>query len=318
MIICQPPIRPKNPHLQSFLASSRLRLKRLTQNPPFQAAANEVKITTPLADLQGIHSPQAESNHLVVLIHGWEGSAQSTYIQLLADSLYNAGHAVFRLNMRDHGDSHSWNEPLFHSCRLDEMLAALDWIAENNPNHKLSLCGFSLGGNFALRMAAQTTQNLHKVIAVSPPINPKNSMQAIQDLQSYQKYFLKKWRRSLAIKQDYFPHLFEGHNWKEEQSLAALTAQFVEKHTEFNHVNDYFDGYTITPKVIRKLKTQAQIITSWDDPVIPVKDLSTIDRLPQLKCITTAHGGHCGFVQGLSMRSWVEQHIVNEITNEST
>ena len=220
--------------------------------------------------------------------------------------------------MRVHGSSQAWNEPLFHSCRLDEMLAALDWIAENNPKQRLSLCGFSLGGNFALRMAANTKQHLHKVIAVSPPINPKNSMQAIQDLVSYQKYFLRKWRRSLAIKQDHFPHLFEDQDWEQEQSLAALTAQFVEKHTEFNHIDDYFAGYTITPNVIRKLKTQAQIITSWDDPVIPVKDLSTIDRLPQIKCITTAYGGHCGFVQGLSMRSWVEQHIVNEITNEST
>lgn len=318
MIICQPNIRPKNPHIQSFLASSKFRLKRLSQQPAFQVAAKKLKINTPWAELQGIHSPQLGSEHLVVLIHGWEGSAESTYIQLLADSLFQAGHAVFRLNMRDHGESHSWNEPLFHSCRLDEMLAALDWIAQKNPHHKLSLCGFSLGGNFTLRMAAFSKQKLHKVIAVSPPISPKNSMQAIQDLKAYQKYFLKKWRRSLAIKEDHFPHLFEGHDWKEEQSLARLTAQFVDKHTEFNHVNDYFAGYTITPNIIKNLKTQAQIITSWDDPVIPVKDLSTIDRLPQIKCITTAHGGHCGFVQGLSMRSWVEQHIVNEITNEST
>ena len=318
MIICQPPIRPKNPHLQSFLASSRWRLKRLSNMPKFQAVAKEVRIKTAAAELQGIYSPQSNNNNLVVLIHGWEGSAQSTYIQLLADSLYQAGHAVFRLNMRDHGESHAWNEELFHSCRIEEMVAALDWIISKYPHQQTSMCGFSLGGNFALRMAAKTAHSLYKVIAISPPINPKNSMQAIQDLKPYQKYFLRKWRRSLHIKNGHFPHLFEGQDWEKEQSLAELTAQFVDKHTDFTHVNDYFSGYTITPKTIKNLKTQAQIITSWDDPVIPVKDLSTIDRLPQVKIITTPHGGHCGFVQGLSMRSWVEQHIVNEIKNGST
>lgn len=318
MIICQPKIRPKNPHAQSFLASSSWRLRRLNKSPRFVKACEPLNIKTAHATLQGFHSKQANSHNLVVLIHGWEGSADSTYIQLLTDSLFQTGHDVFRLNMRDHGESHQLNEALFHSCRIEEMVAALDWIINNNPNKQVSLCGFSLGGNFALRMAAKTQHKLKKVFAISPPINPKHSMQAIQDLTSYQKYFLRKWRRSLTIKQQHFPHLFEGHHWQNEQSLAQLTAQFVNKHTEFTHVDDYFDAYTISPNVIQNLNTQAQIITSWDDPVIPIRDLSTIDRLPQVKCITTPHGGHCGFVQGFSMRSWVEQHIVKEINNEST
>lgn len=317
MIISPAPIRPKNPHLQSFLASSRLRLWRLPKHPDFRTASQSVMIETPLATLEA-HCSIQSGDDLVVIIHGWEGSANSTYVQLLAHRLYQSGCSVVRLNMRDHGDTHHLNDALFHSCRIEEMVQALDWIVEQHPDKQVSLTGFSLGGNFALRMASRSHKPLKKVVAVSPPINPQNAMAAIQDAQVYQQYFLKKWRKSLQIKQDHFPHLFEGHDWQKEQSLAQLTADFVIRHTEYDSATAYFNGYRISPEVVKGIQSDATIISSWDDPVIPFSDLSTIDRLPQVKIIATPHGGHCGFIQGWSMRSWVEDYIVTEICHEST
>ncbi len=315
MIICQPPIWPKNPHIQSFLASSRLRLRLLPKEPRFIKQAQQLIIDTELVMLEGVYSPN-QGSQLVIILHGWEGSADSTYVQLLAHRLYEAGCSVLRLNMRDHGGTHHMNEALFHSCRIEEMVMALDWIVDRFEYQDISLCGFSLGGNFALRMAAYTEKKLSNVFAISPPINPHNAMLAIQNTRIYHAYFMKKWRRSLQLKQDHFPHLFEGHDWQQESSLADLTADFVVRHTDYPKAEDYFAGYRITPKIIQNIDTDAQIISSWDDPVIPFTDLSTIDRLPQVKIVGTPHGGHCGFIQGLSLHSWVEAHIVKEVCHE--
>jgi len=44
-----------------------------------------------------------EPARLAVLLHGWEGSAESLYVLSVAQLLYERGFAVMRLNLRDHG-----------------------------------------------------------------------------------------------------------------------------------------------------------------------------------------------------------------------
>ena len=318
MIICQPGIKPKNKHLQSILASARIRLLRLRKNNPVLELQREQRLENPLATLLGYHTPNPDDGGtMAILLHGWEGSAQSTYIQLLANSLYGQGLDIYRLNLRDHGDSHHLNEQLFHSCRIEEVVHAVQDIQAQFPDKQFILCGFSLGGNFALRIASRAREaglNFRHVFAVSPPVLPKNSMEAIQQSKLYNRYFLKKWKRSLHIKNRLFPHIFDDQRWQDEQDLERLTQMLILDHTEYNTTDDYFNGYSITPEVIRQIDSPTHVITAWDDPVIPFADFTTIDRLPQIKLLTTAHGGHCGFIQGWHMRSWIEDHIINEIT----
>jgi len=87
----------------------------------------------------------------MVLLHGWEGRSESTYIQLLADTLYRQGVSIARLNFRDHGNTHHLNRGLFHSCRLDEVADAVRAVQDQWQPQQLFLAGFSLGGNFAIR-----------------------------------------------------------------------------------------------------------------------------------------------------------------------
>jgi hypothetical protein len=321
MIICQPPIKPKNKHLQTILASSKLRLLRLRKSNPVVSKQVEQQLTSPLATLLGHYTANTQvADTVAILLHGWEGSSNSTYIQLLAHSLYGAGLDIYRLNLRDHGDSHHLNEDLFHSCRIEEVVLAVQDIQAQFPNKKFIICGFSLGANFALRIASRAKVaglNFAHVFAVSPPLVPKNSMAAIQASKLYNSYFLKKWKRSLHIKNKLFPHIFDNQQWQREENLERLTQMLILDHTEYTSTDDYFSGYSITPDVIRDIDCPTHVITAWDDPVIPFKDFSTIDRLPQIKMITTTHGGHCGFIQGWRMRSWIEDHIIKEIQNES-
>ena len=83
--------------------------------------------------LQAFHSTPiaGRSRTMAVLLHGWEGSAQSLYVLSLAQTLHAAGFDVVRLNLRDHGDTHHLNRELFHSCRLPEVVGAvrrLQWL----------------------------------------------------------------------------------------------------------------------------------------------------------------------------------------------
>ena len=89
--------------------------------------------------LQAFHSSPAKrgrdpGKRLAVLLHGWEGSADSQYLLSLAQSLFAADFEVVRLNLRDHGATHHLNRELFHSCRLPEVVGAVRALAAKFPD----------------------------------------------------------------------------------------------------------------------------------------------------------------------------------------
>jgi hypothetical protein len=317
MIICDPGIKPKNKHLQSILASSRIRLWKLKNNNPVVCNAKEVLLQTEKAKLQGFYTAGKNSTNLFILLHGWEGSAQSTYIQTLSNTLYKQKNAsIFRLNFRDHGDTHHLNEGIFHSCRLNEVVQAIKQINEKFPHKNLYLCGFSLGGNFSLRVAANAYKEkipLTGVFAVSPPINPKNSMLCIEKSSLYSKYFMKKWKRSLSKKQRLFPNNFDDSQFKTIKSLDKLTEILIVNHSDYNSTDEYFAAYQITKKTIDQIQAPCHVLTSWDDPVIPFEDFKLLQDQTNIHLVTTKQGGHCGFINSWRLSSWIEQYIIKTV-----
>jgi predicted alpha/beta-fold hydrolase len=254
-------------------------------------------------------------------LHGWEGSAQSLYILSLSQQLFDRGYEVLRLNMRDHGETHHLNRDLFHSCRLSDVVGALRAIQNLYPGHRLRLAGFSLGGNFVLRAAAQGGEaglNIAKVVAVSPVLDPEETLVALEEsFPGYQLYFVRKWMRSLLKKQAVWPKDYDFRELGKMADLRRMTADLVRRFTDFPTLEDYLNGYAITGSHLTHLSVPSRIITSLDDPIIPAQSLQRIAHPEALQLTVTRHGGHCGFLERLSGPSWVERKIVEEFESEA-
>ena len=54
----------------------------------------------------------------------------------------------------------------------------------------------------------------------------------------------------------------------------------------------------------------SHIVTSLDDPIIPVRGLAALARPPALSITVTRYGGHCGFFEQLRGPTWVERRIL--------
>lgn len=259
--------------------------------------------------------------HPAVILHGWEGSAQSLYILSLAQQLFDRGFEVLRLNLRDHGETHHLNRELFHSCRLSDVVGALRALQQLYPREALQLAGFSLGGNFLLRAAAQAAEanlRIGRVVAVSPVLDPGETLVALeQSFPGYQRYFVRKWMRSLWKKQAVWPRDYDFKELARVPSLRRMTAELVRRFTEFPSLEDYLSGYAITGSRLARLEVPARIITSLDDPIIPAHGLRRLARASALRLTLTRHGGHCGFLERLSGPTWVERRIVAEFEASS-
>jgi predicted alpha/beta-fold hydrolase len=292
----EPPPWLRNRHVQSVLPSLPLR------RPATERAARElVAASRPLlldcgegVRLLGLHATQEglgrpPSRRLLVLHHGWEGSAESLYILSLGQAALEAGFDVLRLNLRDHGPT----------------------------GHQLFLVGFSLGGNFALRVGARAGAAglaIRKIVAVCPVLDPAVTLEALESGPAlYREYFILKWRRSLAKKQAAWPDEYDFGDLVRERSLTGMTARMVEKYTEFPDLHAYLSGYAITGEALATLEVESRIITSMDDPMILPGELRKLWPAPALTISLSRYGGHCGFVERLRGCTWIDREILGEL-----
>jgi predicted alpha/beta-fold hydrolase len=313
----RPPRLLKGAHLQSALASLPLRQRRIGARADALLAGSFAEIIDCGAGVRLLaeHTPprEAGSGRLAVLIHGWEGSSRSLYMLSSASRLVRAGFRVIRLNLRDHGESHHLNPELFHSCRLEEVFNAVAAVQRRFPDEKLFLGGFSLGGNFALRIAAQapaSDMRIEQVAAVCPVIEPRATMAALdQGLPPYRLYFIRKWRRSLELKRDAFPALYDFGELERFRTLHGMTEYFVRHYTGFPDLDSYLSGYAVTGGRLSGLTVPTEILLADDDPVIPVRDVARLARTPSLTVRRSRYGGHCGFIADYRLASWLDEYV---------
>jgi uncharacterized protein len=313
----RPALWLRNHHLQSMLASTAWRRGRvMRQAAPLTHAAREVLLDCGAGvRLQSfISTPSHSVATPVVLLHGWEGSATSLYVLSLAQQLFERRVEVVRLNLRDHGDTHHLNRELFHSCRLPEVVGAVAALQRLLGGRRLQLIGFSLGGNFMLRVAAQAAAaglDLTRVIAVSPVLDPVATLAALQRaMPGYEAYFVRKWLRSLRRKQAAWPESYDFTPLARLRDLKLMTAELVRSYTDFPSLDDYLNGYAITGERLARLSVPASILTSLDDPIIPASSLTQLARPPTLSLTVTRYGGHCGFFDHLRGPTWLERRIL--------
>ncbi len=304
-------------HMQSLLNSSSLRRRRITRKSEALQTSAEVYTLDGGSGirLQGLYSKQtSKSRGLAVLLHGWEGSVNSSYIVANGIRLYQAGFDVFRLNFRDHGDTHHLNPGIFHSCRLDEVIHALRDLQDRLNAGAWFLAGYSLGGNFSLRVALNAQRaglNLVQVVAVCPVINPANAMLAMeQGMRFYEWYYERKWTRSLRIKQASFHELYGDERWHAIKGVRKRTHYLATKHAGFDSADSYFDGYSLADQRLAALKVPSTLLTSVDDPVVPVGDFKDLPNIPALELIIAPYGGHCGFLKNWKLESLSEDLIL--------
>jgi predicted alpha/beta-fold hydrolase len=318
----RPPFGLVNGHVQSLIASSAIR-RRFVLKRSKAVREKEQVWTLDGGDgirLQGFLSRQSGvSQGLVVLLHGWEGSVNSNYVLANSARLFREGFDVFRLNFRDHGDTHHLNHEIFHSCRLDEVIHALVDLQKRLNARRWLLAGYSLGGNFSMRVALRAQAaglDIAHIVAVCPVINPLNAMLAMeQGSRFYERYFERKWSRSLLIKKKAFPELYGKETWHDIRGLRERTHYLATRHAGFQSAEEYFEGYSIADDRLTPLSVPSTILTSADDPVVPVGDFHDLPANPCLELIIAKHGGHCGFLKNWKLESMAEDLIAERFSS---
>ena len=316
-----PPRHLRNGHANTIAAASIMRKAyalRISQNFRKQSQKQILSLANDVR-LQALFNIQENSSDrpLVLILHGWLGCVDSLYLLPLASQLYANDFNVVRLNFRDHGGTQHLNKELFHSCRLDEVLQATHTIQTQVLHSEFYIVGFSLGGNFALRIGAEAKSanlDIKKIISICPVMNAANALDETQSMPSfYISYYLQRWKNMLKSKHKLFPGEYNLASIHQQRSLTSMTEHLLLQYTEFDSIESYLHGYSVTGARLKTLSVESDVYIAIDDPVIPAHDHENLYVSEFLNIHLTRFGGHCGYLNGLFNTNWIDNQILKTL-----
>ncbi|MFO0455483.1 MAG: YheT family hydrolase [Planctomycetota bacterium] len=151
-----PPFRPapwlSNPHVQTVAAY-------LSRHRAPTIKAEQHLIELPDGDRIAIHDSQPANwitgDRIAILVHGLCGSSDSPYMRRTAAKLLRTGVRVVRVDMRGWGASQYISRGHAHAGSSADLSCVVAAVQKLSPISKITLVGFSLGGNMVLHLAGQ-------------------------------------------------------------------------------------------------------------------------------------------------------------------
>src|SRR3954469_22207800 len=139
----------------------------------------------------------------LLALHGLNGSSDAHYMRGIASKAFERGMNVVRLNQRNCGDTEHLSAGLFHSGLTHDARHVIDELTAVDGLSAIAVAGYSLGGNLALKLAAEygdaPPRQLSSVAAVSPIIEIGDCVKALERPANvlYQWNFVKDLKRRM-------------------------------------------------------------------------------------------------------------------------
>jgi hypothetical protein len=207
---------------------------------------------------------------------------------------------VVRLNQRGSGDAARLC-PLLYNAGLDrDLLATVRALAPRVEGW--AVCGFSLGGNLALLMAARHASELPPgliaSVAVSPPLDLAACADAIArpSNRGYQWRFMADLREAYRRRQRLVPDLYQPGLERTPRTIREWDHAITARYGGYASADDYYAQSSAGPR-LAEITSPALILAAHDDPMIP---RDAVERWPlpasgRVSREMLATGGHVGF-----------------------
>jgi hypothetical protein len=255
----------------------------------------------------------------VVIVHGLEGSSDSTYMLGIAAKGMAQGMNVVRMNQRNCGGTEALSPTLYHSGRSADIAAVARNLVEQDQISRFALAGFSMGGNLVLKLAGEwgreAPSEFRAVAAVCPAVDLAASADALHlpSNRLYELYFLWKLRRRLREKARLFPQVFDLSRLRGVGTLREFDDKVTAYYCGFTGADDYY-ARAAASNVIDRIAVPAFILNAANDPFIRIlpQTREKILANPNITFVETDDGGHCSYLaqpDGNDGR-WAESQIV--------
>ena len=310
-----PPLWLRNPHLQTMWDNATRRRVRWTA---LGAVCTAHDIPTSDGDVIRIHhSPSGDEppRAIVVLLHGLTGCAEAANILSTAVKAHARGFAVVRVDLRN-ALTDSPSRYLGHAGRSEDLRSVLGHLLETTRGCPISVIGYSLGGNIALKAAGEwgrgAPDRLVAMVGISVPIHLDEAATSIDRRGNtvYRRYFLARLRHIYALRRERHPGLYPDMDLPALRTLRAWDGAVVAALCGFESAEDYY-ARSSALVCIGSVAIPTLLIQARDDPFIPFGAFEhpTLRNNAEVGLLAPRRGGHVGFIGSRrSTRSDIDCH----------
>ena len=269
----------------------------------------------------------APAHPTLLLLHGLEGSSDAHYMRGIAAKAWARGFNVVRLNQRNCGGTEHLSRGLYHSGLTADPRTVMEEIADTERLTRIAIAGYSLGGNLALKLAGELSDQapdyLKAVCAVSPVIDLEACVRAIERRENfpYQWNFVRNLKSRMRRKARAFPTDWDLSRLGRIWTIRAFDETYTAPHHGFEGASDYYYRASAM-RVVDRIRIPALVVTAADDPFVPPEPFRDprLTANPHITTLVTTHGGHCGFVAEPNGYDgyWAEQRIVDFVSDQMT
>jgi uncharacterized protein len=267
--------------------------------------------------------PRPWTRPTVLVLHGLNGSSDAHYMRGIASKAFARGMNVVRLNQRNCGDTEHLSAGLFHSGLTADAAHVIRELIAVDGLSAIAVAGYSLGGNLALKLAAEygddPPREVRAVAAVSPIIEIGECVKALEQPGNvlYQWNFVKDLKRRMRRKGRFWPGRFDLSKLKNVRTVREFDEAYTAPYFGFQGAEDYYHRASAM-RIIDRIRIPALVITADDDPFVPSQPFRDpkVTGNPCIRVAICDHGGHCGFVGPASGEDdgyWAETQIVDFI-----
>lgn len=266
--------------------------------------------------------PDPQRAPTIVLLHGLEGSVDSTYMLGTAEKAFAAGFNAIRLNQRNCGGGEALTPSLYNSnLSCDPRTVVLE-LAEHDRLPEIFACGWSMGGNLILKMAgefgASPPAALRGAVGVAPAADLSASSNAISERRNliYELHFVRHLRRRTRRKMALYPEryaMIRADALDRARTIREFDDAVVAPVFGYRDAEDYYQHATALNS-IAQISVPTLILAAQDDTFVPFRtfDHPGIRGNPNITLVGPEHGGHCAFISRFDgdERFWAEARIV--------
>lgn len=247
-----------------------------------------------------------DSAPLLVISHGLEGSAESSYARMLMETVLQIGWRSCVLHFRDCGDYTNRLPRRYHAGETNDLRFFLEKIQSQrqllpSPG-PLFAVGYSLGGNVLLKYLGEsaTETPLSAAAAVCVPMDLHECSIALDTGFSkiYQRHLLKRMKKAVTRKFDRHTAAFDWDRAMNSKTFAEFDDSVTAPLHGFDGKQDYYDRCS-SVHFLKDIECPTLVINALDDPFMTPRVIPAADRLSdQITIEVAAAGGHVGFISG--------------------
>lgn len=242
------------------------------------------------------------SDRVAVVTHGLGGDTSKPYVKGIVRALNEQGWDAVAWYLRGAGKEPNRLPRFYHGGDTPDLDAVIAHAIQKNGYKKVTLVGFSLGGNITARYLGEKGYDVPAQITSSVVVSAPSDLKGSADHLStgprvlYMKFFVSLYKKRMRAKHKLMPDRLDISRLDEIRTFRDFDNRYNATWYGFPDADTFYRETSCGP-LIHNIKVPTLFLSALNDPFLPDScyPVAEAEQNPNVWLEMPQMGGHVGF-----------------------